>query len=163
MNQAFIALGTNIEPRKEHLEKALHLLAQDEGVKVGETSSIYQTAPVGYTEQADFLNLVIQIKTTHSSIHLLDACQKIEQQLGRNRGIRFGPRTIDLDILVYNQEDRKTDRLTIPHPRMHERAFVLIPLAEIAPSLMIPTINQQVSGLIRDLPSEAKKDVVKWT
>jgi len=163
MNQAFIALGTNIEPRKEHLDEALALLVQDEGVKVGGKSSIYETAPVGYTEQADFLNMVIQIETTHLPIHLLNVCQKIEQQLGRKRGVRFGPRTIDLDILVYNQEDRKTDRLTIPHPRMHERAFVLIPLAEIAPSLMIPTINQRVSDVTRDLSSEAKRDVVKWT
>src|SRR5690625_1600968 len=162
MNQAFIALGTNIEPRKEHLEKALHLLAQDEGVKVGETSSIYQTAPVGYTEQADFLNMVIQIKTTHSSIHLLDACQKIEQQLARNRGIRVGPRTIDLDILVYNQEHRKPDRLTTPQPRMHDRPFVLIPLPQIAPSLIKPTHVHQVLRLIRDQPSEANRDVVKW-
>src|SRR5690625_7950917 len=111
MNQAFIALGTNIEPRKEHLDEALALLVQDEGVKVGGKSSIYETAPVGYTEQADFLNMVIQIETNHLPIHLLNVCQKIEQQLGRKRGVRFGPRTIDLDILVYNQEDRKTDRL----------------------------------------------------
>lgn len=163
MNQAFIALGTNIEPRIEHLDEALDLLAQSEGIKIGEMSSIYETAPVGYTDQADFLNMVIQIETSHSSIDLLNVCQRIEQQLGRKRGVRFGPRTIDLDILVYNQENRKTDHLTIPHPRMHERAFVLIPFAEIAPSFMIEAIGQRVSDMTWSLSNEAKEDVVKWT
>src|SRR5699024_4742896 len=98
-------------------------------------SSIYETPPVGYTNQGHFLNMFIAVKTSLSAIKLLDVCQCIEQQLGRKREIRFGPRTIDLDILIYNEENIKTDRLIVPHPRMHERAFVLIPLVEIAQHL----------------------------
>src|SRR5699024_9592520 len=107
-------------------------------------SSIYETAPVGFIDQADFLNMVIEVETRLSPIELLDVCQEIELRLGRERVIRFGPRTIDLDILLYNQENLETERLSIPHVRMHERAFVLVPLAEIAHSYKIVKWDKQV-------------------
>src|SRR5699024_5917872 len=107
--------------------------------------------------------MVIQIDTSLTSIDLLDYCQYIEKQLGRKRTVRFGPRTIDLNILMYNQEHQQTNRLIIPHPRMHERAFVLIPLAEIAGNLIISTIKKSVATLLNDLPDDLKKDVIKWT
>lgn len=161
MNKAFIALGTNIEPRKTHLNKALTALEEGESIKITKKSSIYETEPVGYLDQKSFLNMVIEIDTSFTAINLLKYCQSIEQELGRERTIRFGPRTIDLDILVYNEEDKSTDRLTIPHPRMHERAFVLIPLNEIAPDLFIKTLGKDVHQLTKALSEEDKKGVIK--
>lgn len=159
MNRAYVALGTNIEPREQYLQDALELLTKDKRINILKKSSIYQTVPVGYTDQPDFLNMVIEIDTSLIAIDLLDVCQEIEQNLGRKRTIRFGPRTIDLDILVYNQENRQSERLIIPHPRMHERAFVLVPLREIAPKLDIPKKKKQVVDLIDELPEEAIEDV----
>jgi len=89
-------------------------------------------------------------------------CQSIEKGLGRKRSIKNGPRTIDLDILVYNQENRETRRLTLPHPRMHERAFVLVPLNEIAPNLVIAGKDLRVADYLKKLPANEKKDVCKW-
>lgn len=163
MNRAYIALGTNIEPREQHLKHALALLGENRRIVIQKESAIYQTVPVGYTEQADFLNMVIEIDTSLVSIDLLDVCQEIESHLGRKRTIRFGPRTIDLDIIVYNQESRESDRLIIPHPRMHERAFVLVPLTEIAPDLIIPKIGKRPMDLIKQLSVEDIRDVKLYT
>ncbi|WP_152657380.1 2-amino-4-hydroxy-6-hydroxymethyldihydropteridine diphosphokinase [Oceanobacillus sp. CFH 90083] len=162
MNQAFIALGTNIEPREEHLLQALDLLEADTRITIQKKSSVYETAPVGYLHQADFLNMVLELQTSLSPIELLDSCQQIEKELGRKRDIRFGPRTIDLDILTFNHENSTVERLIIPHPRMHERAFVLIPLAEIAPEFMIPVHERSVEAYLEDLPEQDKEDVRLW-
>lgn len=159
MKRAFIALGTNIEPREKHLNDALQLLSKNESIAIRKKSSVYQTTPVGYTDQADFLNMVIRIDTSLEALDLLDVCQEIELNLGRKRTIRFGPRTIDLDILVYNQENRQTERLIIPHPRMHERGFVLIPLKEIAPELVIPTFDIRVVDMVNKLSEATINDV----
>ncbi|MTW86541.1 2-amino-4-hydroxy-6-hydroxymethyldihydropteridine diphosphokinase [Virgibacillus dakarensis] len=163
MRHIYIALGSNIEPRKQYLLEAISLLDAHEAIMITQKSAIYQTAPVGYTEQADFLNMVVELNTSLSPMELLDVCQSIERKLGRKREIRFGPRTIDLDILLYHDENKKTDRLIIPHPRMHERAFVLIPLAEIAPDLFIPGWDKSVVAMVRDLSVKDKKDVTRWT
>ncbi|MFC3040957.1 2-amino-4-hydroxy-6-hydroxymethyldihydropteridine diphosphokinase [Virgibacillus xinjiangensis] len=162
MNKAFIALGTNIEPRDEHLYRALTLLDKSTMVSVEIKSSVYETLPVGYTDQSDFLNMVVEVSTPSSPVELLEICQSIEQELGRKRNIRWGPRTIDLDILLYNQENSKMERLVIPHPRMHERAFVLVPLNEIAPDLVIPGFDERVEDLIDRLPETDIRDVKKW-
>lgn len=161
MNRAYLALGTNIEPRESFLRRALEFLRK-ERIHIIKESSIYETAPVGYTEQADFLNMVVEVNTVHSSEELLNICQAIEKELGRERLIRFGPRTIDLDILVYNDENKKTERLTIPHPRMHERGFVLIPLHEIAPDLKLPLLDKTTGELLDGLPAKEKKDITIW-
>lgn len=163
MNKVYIALGTNIGSRYEHMNDALKLLTEHPAITIVNQSSIYETAPVGYIDQADFLNMVIEIDTSLSSIELLDYCQHVEELLGRKRVIRFGPRTIDLDILLFNQENSKMDRLIIPHPRMHERAFVLIPLREIAPHVNIPPWNKRAVDFIEKLSAADKKDVKKWT
>ncbi|WP_099158873.1 2-amino-4-hydroxy-6-hydroxymethyldihydropteridine diphosphokinase [Virgibacillus ndiopensis] len=163
MKNVYVALGSNIEPREEHLSRAIDMLQEHAEIAVVKKSSIYETAPVGYTDQADFLNMVVQLDTSSSAIELLTICQTIERNLGRKREIRFGPRTIDLDILIYNQENSKTERLTVPHPRMHERAFVLIPLAEIEPNICVPNWSKSVTDLISELSPEDMKDVTKWT
>lgn len=135
MNISYISLGSNMGDRFEMLQQAVQLLNQHPQISVRKISSLYETDPVGYTEQKPFLNMVVCLQTELSALELLDACQEIEQKLHRKRIIRWGPRTIDLDILLYNDDAMETERLTIPHPRMYERDFVLIPLVEIDPSL----------------------------
>ncbi|MFD1849237.1 2-amino-4-hydroxy-6-hydroxymethyldihydropteridine diphosphokinase [Oceanobacillus bengalensis] len=162
-NRAYLSLGTNIEPRLNYLEDAIIFLEKHEDIVVAKKSTIYETTPVGYSEQDDFLNMVIEVRTSLSSMELLDYCQRVELELGRTREIRFGPRTIDLDILIFNKEDSTAERLTIPHPRMHERAFVLIPLEEIAPDILIPKWCRSVSDMIKQLLESDIKGVREWT
>lgn len=159
---AYIALGTNIEPREEYLNKSLVKLSEWIEIGVSRKSSVFETAPVGITDQADFLNMVAEVDTTLSPTELMDACLSIEKALGRKRATRNGPRTIDLDILVYNQEHRESSYLTLPHPRLHERAFVLVPLNEIAPDLVIPDSGARVQDLLKNLPAAEKEGVSKW-
>lgn len=134
-NVAAISMGTNIEPRLEYLMQAVGLIDSHDEINVMSVSSVYETAPVGYVDQDSFLNIVVFIETTLSPKELLIRTQNVENTLGRERLIRWGPRTIDLDILLYNKENIKTDELEIPHPRMSERAFVGIPFVEAFDSL----------------------------
>lgn len=143
--------------RLEYLERAINELNNHEQIKVVNVSSIYETDPVGYTEQSAFLNMVASVITSLKPEDLLEECLKIELLLGRKREIRWGPRTIDLDILMYNQENMETERLIIPHPRMKERAFVLIPLMEIASHLS----NQEFSD-INIVELQEKEGVRLW-
>ena len=166
MNEAFIGLGSNIEPREKHLNKAIQLLEENKAITIIQQSSIYETEPVDYLEQAKFLNMVVEIETNLSNLELLSYCQEIEKKLGRDREIEQiekGPRTMDLDILLYNNENRDLDILRIPHPRLHERAFVLIPLNEIAPERILPTSGKRIDDLFEGLSEKDIKGVVKWT
>jgi len=138
MNIAYISIGANIGDRLHHLAEAVRALHSHERVEVTKVSSIYETAPVGYTDQADFLNIAVCVETTLDPYELLKVCQDIENGLGRVRNIRWGPRTVDLDILLYNNDNIEAENLTVPHPRMGERAFVLVPLLEIAPTIVHP-------------------------
>lgn len=162
MNRAFIGLGSNIEPRQKYLEKALELIVNNEQIKLIAKSSIYETRPVGYIDQNDFLNMVIEVETTLTSMELLRFCQKVELELGRKRTIKNGPRTLDLDILVYNNENRSLEDLTIPHPRLHERAFVLVPFNEIAPDLFVPNKGVKIKDLLNELSESEIRGVIKW-
>ena len=128
----YIALGANIGDRARQLSAAIDEMERT-GLHVTKQSSVYETAPVGYTEQPSFFNMVIEVESHQSSDELLNTLQQIEQRLGRERLFKNGPRTIDLDILFYNGEDIQSEHLTVPHPRMAQRAFVLLPLAELAP------------------------------
>lgn len=162
MNTAYIGLGSNIEPRKQYLEDAITKLNEHDCINVEKRSSIYETAPVGFTDQQSFLNMVIEIKTSLCNIDLLEVCQQIERQLGRKRTFKNGPRTIDLDILFFNNENRDLGTLRIPHPRLHERAFVLVPLHEIAPTLVMPTSGKLVEDMLNDLSKKDLDEVVKY-
>jgi 2-amino-4-hydroxy-6-hydroxymethyldihydropteridine diphosphokinase len=153
-NSAFIALGSNIENRYNYLVNAIQLLNNHPNINVVNFSSIYETDPVGYEDQNLFLNMVVKISTDFSAADLLEFCLKTELELGRKREIKWGPRTIDLDILLYNQENIETENLIIPHPRMHERAFVMIPLLEIEPDIFIPAMEE--------LPETNKEGVRVW-
>jgi len=161
-NIAYIALGTNIEPREHYLESALKRLEDKAVMLVKKKSSVYETVPVGYKDQPDFLNMVIELETSLSSMELLHVLQNIELELGRERKVRFGPRTVDLDILIYNKERSKIEKLILPHPRMHKRAFVLIPLQEIAADLIVPGWNESVDALLKQLQDSEVKGVKKW-
>ncbi len=146
-NTAFIALGSNIGNRYDYLTKAIEILANHSKIQLVNYSSIYETDPVGYEDQDLFLNMVIEIITSFSSHELLDYCLKVELELGRKREIVWGPRTIDLDILLYNQENIETEKLIVPHPRMLEREFVMIPLSEINPDLIIPHLERPLADM----------------
>ena len=137
MAKAFISLGSNMENRYQYIKDAMMRLRSVEGIDIVATSSIYETDPVGFVDQPSFLNLVICLETHLSPLELLAETQRIESELGRKREIKWGPRTIDLDILLYDQENMKLETLILPHPRMWQRAFVIIPLLEIAPDLYL--------------------------
>lgn len=147
MNIAFLSIGSNIGDRLRHLQESVQALHSQEGIEVEAVSSVYETAPIGYIGQADFLNMAVKLQTTLDPHALLKVCQQIEYDLGRKRLIRWGPRTIDLDILLYNNENIESENLIVPHPRMYERAFVLVPLFEIAPELAGSREVVQTSGV----------------
>lgn len=159
-NISFIGLGTNIGSREKNLNKALQLLTNDGSLTLLDSSSIYETDPVGYLDQDPFLNMIVKVKTSLNPEQLLNKCQQIEKICGRKREIRWGPRIIDLDILLYNQENIETKNLSIPHPRMIERAFVLIPLLEIEPNIKIPLVKSSPRKMIEHLPD--RKGVRIW-
>jgi 2-amino-4-hydroxy-6-hydroxymethyldihydropteridine diphosphokinase len=136
--EAFVALGSNLrDPRAEVLSgfAALNGLP---GTRLLASSSLYASAPMGYADQPDFVNAVAKIETTLGPRQLLEALLAIERQRGRQRDIPNGPRTLDLDLLLYGGLEQQEPGLSIPHPRMHERAFVLLPLVEIGPEVSIP-------------------------
>lgn len=132
MNKVYLSLGTNIGDREHNLKLAAQMLDENPGIDVKAISSIYETAPVGYVDQPSFFNIAIFLETSLSALECLQVCQSIENELGRVREIRWGPRIIDLDILLFNNENIEVENLIVPHPRMFERAFVLVPLLEIA-------------------------------
>jgi len=146
MTRAFIALGANLGDRLATIQAAIGALAKLG--KVNAISSIYETDPVGLTEQPSYLNAVLELETELTADDLLAALLNIEREHGRERTFRNAPRTLDLDLVLFGDDRRKSERLTLPHPRMHERAFVLVPLAEIAPDLVIAGPNATVTELL---------------
>ena len=138
MARAYLGLGSNVGERLQFLRRAVACLGEVVGIRVTRVSSVYETEPVGVTDQGWFLNAVVEVDTMLSAEALLERTQAIERALGRMRARRWGPRTIDLDILLYGDLQLKTDSLTIPHPELHRRAFVMIPLLELNPGLSLP-------------------------
>lgn len=137
--KAWLGLGSNLQQPVAQLNEALYRLGETAGVKVLQTSSFYQTPPWGDEQQDDFINAVVQIETSLDPIPLLHALQSIENLMGRQRSKRrWGPRQIDIDLLLYADVQYQSVELELPHPRMHERAFVLVPLSELEKTLIIP-------------------------
>jgi 2-amino-4-hydroxy-6-hydroxymethyldihydropteridine diphosphokinase len=148
VTRAYVGLGSNVGDRERMLWSAIHMLAFNPEVDVAAVSTFRETAPVGYLDQPDFLNAAVAVDTELSARALLDLLLSIELGLGRTReGQRFGPRTIDLDLLLYGDETLAEPGLTVPHPRLHERRFVLEPLAELDPGLTVPEMGS-VQGLL---------------
>ena len=139
MYQAFIALGSNLQDPQSQVERALQTIANTEAIKLIKASSLYKTVPVGYDNQPDFINAVAEIETDLTPIELLHKLLEIETQHGRERPFPNAPRVLDLDVLLYEGVATNTPELTLPHPRMHTRGFVMLPLAEIAPKISIGT------------------------
>ncbi|HEX6254837.1 MAG TPA: 2-amino-4-hydroxy-6-hydroxymethyldihydropteridine diphosphokinase [Euzebyales bacterium] len=135
---AFLGLGSNMGDRLSNLQGAVDRLHAARGLRVDEVSAVYETAPVGGPAQDDFLNMAVRVATTRSARGLLRACQRVERQAGRVRDVRWGPRTLDVDILLYDDRVLATRRLTVPHPRLVERPFALVPLIEVAPGAVLP-------------------------
>ena len=138
MNTAYVALGANLGDPAATIRAAFGALANLPESRVVHCSSLYRTAPVGNTEQPEFINAVAALETTLAPEALLDALFDIEARFGRIRAEKNGPRTLDLDLLLYNNQQLNLPRLTLAHPRLHLRAFVLYPLAELAPDLQLP-------------------------
>jgi len=137
--RAYVGLGANLGDREGALRHAVEILSADPGVEVVSVSSLRETEPVGYLEQPPFVNAAAALDTTLSPRALLDVLLGVERALGRTReGPRFGPRTIDLDLLLYGDVELDEPGLTVPHPRLHERRFVLEPLHELDPYLVVP-------------------------
>jgi len=152
MAVAYVGFGSNLGDKVGYIREASKALQAHEAVHRFRLSSFYRTAPVGKTDQDWFVNAVGEMDTNLSPKDLLEACADIENALKRIRGIRWGPRTIDLDLLLYDDDSVETEELKIPHPRMHDRAFVLVPLAELAPDLRLR--GRKVGDVIADIDCE---------
>lgn len=149
----YLSLGSNLGDRRDSLERAVRRLEETAGVRVTKVSSVYRSAPLGVTEQPEFANLALEAHTALAPRVLLEAVKGIERALGRTPGERWGPRVIDIDILMYDSLSVEDDDLVLPHPRMEERAFVIVPLAEIAPELTLPS-GRRVAELANALQEE---------
>lgn len=145
MVNVFIGIGSNLDDKEENIKKAIELIM--EKCEILKISSLYETEPVGYKRQDWFLNCAICTETELKPMELLDFLQSIEKKLGRVRTIKNGPRTIDLDILFYGDKIINEDMLIIPHPRLHERLFVLEPLKELSPNFVHPLLNRSIEEL----------------
>lgn len=145
---AFIGLGSNLDDPAEQVRDGLDALSRLADTRVAARSPLYGSAPMGPAGQPDYVNAVAQIETSLDPHRLLDALQQIEARAGRDRsGRRWGPRTLDLDLLLHGEHACRDERLTLPHPGIAERAFVLIPLADIAPGLVLPGAGEPVAAL----------------
>ena len=147
-HSVFIGMGSNCGNRFDYILKALLDLKKTPGISIVKLSGLYETEPVGYLDQSDFLNGVVHLSTNESPVGLLKVTQDIEKKLGRQRDIRWGPRTIDLDILLFDDLFINSMELVIPHPEMKNRRFVLEPLAEIASKMLFPNSSQNIAQIL---------------
>jgi 2-amino-4-hydroxy-6-hydroxymethyldihydropteridine diphosphokinase len=153
---AFIALGSNRSSRAERIRRAVFLMDKIPATRVVDISGFYETEPLYYLSQADFLNCVVAIETALEPFALLRECWRIEKELGRVRTCRYGPREIDLDIIAYGRRMIRSPELTIPHPGLAGRRFVLLPLREIAPYWQHPALNRGVGELLAALKDNGR-------
>ncbi|HKP82617.1 MAG TPA: 2-amino-4-hydroxy-6-hydroxymethyldihydropteridine diphosphokinase [Pyrinomonadaceae bacterium] len=162
IQNAYVGLGSNLGDRAGYLLLAVRGML-DAGLDVIRLSSIYETEPVEYEDQPAFLNLVAELRgsTLPSPEQLMARLLRIEYALGRTREIRMGPRTIDLDLLIFKDQQMETEFLTLPHPRMALRRFVLVPLNELAPSLIHPVLGKPIGELLTQIKD--RSTVTRWT
>lgn len=153
MNKAFLLTGSNVGNRKVQLDKAIALLNEQCGTII-KSSAVYETAPWGKTDQPSFLNQALELETPLNARQLIRRILKIEKQLGRERKEKYGPRVIDIDILLFNNEIHANSFLIVPHPEMQNRRFALAPLAEINPSIVHPILKKSASQLLAECRDE---------
>lgn len=158
--EAYVALGSNMGEREQLLNQALQLMDSHPHIEVTRVSGIYETDPVGYTDQPPFLNMVMAVRTRLSPLLLLRQLLAFEGQLGRVRHIRWGPRTIDLDLLLYDNVKMDQEELTLPHPRMLERSFVLVPLSDVITSSH--DLHEHVKAASEAALQDGKEGITLW-
>src|SRR5262249_19878513 len=151
MNTAYLITGGNVGDREKNLETAREWIETDCG-RIVKASSLYETAAWGKTDQASFLNQVLEIQTSLNAMQLIRRILKVEKKMGRVRKEKYGPRIIDIDILLFNDEIITTPFLKVPHPEMQNRRFVLAPLAEVAPHVIHPVLKKPVIEMLEDCP-----------
>jgi len=155
MNRVFIGIGSNEGDRLARMSEAVRLLGETDGVRVAQMAMIFETEPRGGPPQEPYLNTVLEIETALEPSALLGVCQEIERRLGRRPSAqRWSPRPIDLDLLLYDERIVEEPGLSIPHPRLHERRFVLAPLAQLAPELIHPTLRQPIRALAASIEGQ---------
>ncbi|HCM38326.1 MAG: 2-amino-4-hydroxy-6-hydroxymethyldihydropteridine pyrophosphokinase [Candidatus Gottesmanbacteria bacterium GW2011_GWB1_43_11] len=154
MNTIYLGLGANVGDKKKHIQKAIELLSQK--ITHLKQASLYESKAVGYTDQDNFINTVVSGKTDLAPQELLVFAKAIEKEIGRIYRFRWGPREIDIDILFYNDRIIKQSDLEIPHPRLHQRDFVLVPLNELASDMMHPVFKKTIRQLLQAFPPENK-------
>lgn len=158
MTVAYLGLGSNMGDKEQNIRDALNKLSANPRIKLLKLASLYETSPWGNTDQDWFLNTVVEIDTDLSPQELLKVMSQVEEELGRVREQRWGPRTLDLDILLYGEDKVNEPDLQIPHPRLTQRAFVLVPLAELNPNMTLPD-GQSLKALVKKVfrPQELSK------
>lgn len=154
MKLVYLGLGSNLGDRRKMLESAIEKLHGPD-LRILRISSVYETEPMGLREQGWFLNLALEAETRLFPLQLLGRLQHIQAELGRRRTVVNGPRVIDIDLLLFAQSVIQSSRLTVPHPRMHERRFVLAPLAELAPDLRHPVLRKRMVELLNEIKGQA--------
>jgi len=161
--RVFVSLGSNVGRRPDNLRKARDLISREPGIRVVGASLLYSTSPVGYTAQRKFINGVLELRTSQSPRDLLDCLERIEVRMGKSTPFRNGPRSIDIDVVLYGQRKVRGCGLVVPHPRMHCRRFVLEPLAEIAARVFHPGLRCSVAHLLAGLgPGERVRPWGAW-
>lgn len=150
----FVGLGSNMDDPAGHCLKAMHLISEADGVNLLRSSSLYRTEPVGCVKQDWFINAVVEMRTELTAHKLMQVLQDIENNMGRVRKEKWGPRIIDLDILLYGQDVIRDENLAIPHPELHRRRFILVPLCEIASYVIHPAFGVSIRGLMDRLDDE---------
>ncbi len=154
--KAYVGIGSNIGDQINNCLKAISMINSTDGCSVVKRSSFYRTEPVGYKDQAWFVNCVILLKTGFSPDKLFFRLQEIEKVMGRKKKIRWGPRLIDLDIIMYDDLVMDNGNLSIPHPLMHKRRFVLVPMNEIAPEVIHPVLNKSIREILDGLSEDGQ-------
>ncbi len=157
-HKVYIAYGSNMGNRQDNIEQAIEILEQNKRIKLIKNSEIYETDPVGMTDQNKFLNGALEIETLYNPSELMDFLLETEGRLNRVRDLKWGPRTIDLDILLYDESVISDEKTIIPHPRMEEREFVLEPLNEIAPYIVHPILKKRISQILKELKESESKN-----
>ena len=158
---AYLSIGSNRGNKPENLARAIEHLAKEDGIRLEKVSGFYRTAPQNFKDQDWFVNAALKVETSYSPQVLLDRLKAIESALDKNgKPFRFGPRIIDLDIIYFDNLVLKTERLELPHPRMHERCFVLRPLCDIAQDLVHPLLDQTADELLQQIETDENQAVI---